>query len=67
MPKLELEWQVDLKHTGYHLNGRGPSPQAAMEDLIKRANSQLSTATEERDRLIAKIENLDSYLEQLSI
>lgn len=65
MPKLQLEWQVDLKHTGYHLNGRGSTPKAAMEDLITRTNNQVNTAIEEKDRLETKLDNLQNYLEQL--
>lgn len=63
--KVELEWQVELKHSGYHLNGRGSTPTEATQDLIVRCNRQLDTATEEHNRLQTKIENVESYLEEL--
>ena len=65
MPKLDIEWQVDLKHTGYHLNGRGSTPHAALTDLIERAGRQKNSAQDEVNRLTEKISNLDGYLAQL--
>lgn len=66
MARLKLEWQVNLKHSGYYLNGRGNTPAQAIEDLNSRVRAQIDSASDETNKLGRKLKNLTAYQEQLT-
>lgn len=66
MAKVTLEWQVELRQSGYHLNGRGATPEQAMEDLRTRVQRQIDTASEENARLMTKLSKLGEYQGKLN-
>lgn len=65
MTRVALEWQVELRHSGYHLNGRGATPEAAMHDLIERTERQRQSSQEEAQGFERKVEHLTHYLSRL--
>lgn len=67
MKKLKnVQWEIKTKTTGIYYNGRGDTPEEALQDLEARLSLGLRAAQEEIDQGSRRLESIREALAEIS-